>query len=56
MPLEKMGEVGHGAIGAGLSMESCGFCALARLGKICQSATERIKQCIGAFSIGASKV
>ena len=50
-----MGEGDPGAIGAGLSMGSCGFCAPVRLGRICRSATERIKRCIGAFSTGASK-
>src|SRR5205809_206094 len=52
---ERMGEGDLGVIGAGLSMGSCGFCAPVRRGRICRSATERIKRCIGAFSTGASK-
>ena len=40
-----MGEGDPGASGAGFSMGSCRFCARVRLGRICRSATERIKRC-----------
>jgi hypothetical protein len=50
-----MGEGDLGAIDGGLSMGFCGFCAPVHPGKTCRSATGRIKRCIGAFSIGASK-
>ena len=38
---ERIDEGDRGAIGAELSMASCGFCAPGRLGKTCPSVTER---------------